>query len=161
MRAELLALGKRVYFDTVDEDEYPFKPEYAERIADDILDAMWAEWLGASLAGAAYVAKADEYKFEARRLRKMATAVLEASGDGEQGAICEIYSVPVIQSNDPGVGILICSPNLNERNFGPAAAEILREWFIGLNLPPNTLEVKTDPNSMHIMGTEADPKEKP
>lgn len=116
----------------------------------------WPVMLGTSLAAAAFVAKCDEYRFEARRLRKMATAVLSASGDGEFGAICEIYSVPVIQSDDHGVGILVCSPNLDERNFGPAAAEILREWFIGLKLPPDTVVVNPDPALQRIVGTEGD-----
>jgi hypothetical protein len=88
----------------------------------------WADVLGACLASAAFASKADEYKHEARRCRRIVRSVLESADTN--GCVLEFFTEQRINKHkDPGLGMVICAPGLTEENLGPACQMAIQEWF--------------------------------
>jgi hypothetical protein len=87
----------------------------------------WFDCFGASLAGAAFASKSDEYKHEARRARRIVKGILD--GMDEKGVVIEWYvDKPIHNHECNGFGVVICAPNLDENNLGAAAAMAVREY---------------------------------
>jgi hypothetical protein len=110
----------------------------------------WADVLGVCLASAAFAAKADEYKHEARRCRRIVRGVLESADTN--GCVIEFYTEARINRwRDAGIGIVICAPGLNEENLGPAAQIAVQEWFAQAGET-----VKPEFGALAVTGTEGD-----
>jgi hypothetical protein len=111
---------------------------------------MWADVLGVCLASAAFAAKADEYKHEARRCRRIVRGVLESADTN--GCVLEFFTEKRINKHtDPGLGMVICAPGLNEENLGGACQIAIQEWFAYAG---DRTAVKL--GKLNITGTEGD-----
>lgn len=111
---------------------------------------MWPAVLGVCLSSAAFASKADEYKHEARRCRRIVRGVLENADTN--GCVLEFYTEKRINKHkDPGIGMVICAPGLNEENLGGAAQIAIQEWFA---LAGDRTAVKI--GKVSITGTEGD-----
>lgn len=110
----------------------------------------WTDILGVCLASDAFAAKADEYKHEARRCRRIVRGVLESADTN--GCVIEFYTEkPINRHRDMGIGIVICAPGLNEENLGPAAQIAVQEWFA-----QSGDTTKPEFGDLEITGTEGD-----
>lgn len=118
----------------------------------DFVIVDWTECLGAALAGAAFASKCVEYQNEARRCRQIVHTIMEKTD--VNGLSIEFYTYkPVYKETDPGMGLVLCAPGLDEGNFAAPAKDILAWYFDRLGIPNTAYAFK---DKTIRMGTESD-----